>query len=67
MAVDTAGLHKGQPPVSGDRCVLQVEFATSLFGAPVEYPVFSPSELSVERFREMPQILRRWSKAITAA
>jgi hypothetical protein len=65
MAVDTAGLHKGQPPVTGDRCVLQVEFATSLFGAPVDYPVFTPSEQSVARYREMPQILQRWSRSIS--
>ena len=65
MAVDTAGLHKGQPPVAGDRCVLQVEFATSLFGAPVDYPVFTPSEQSVARYREMPAILQRWSRSVT--
>lgn len=63
MAVDTAGLHKGQPPVAGDRCVLQVEFATSLFGAPVDYPVFTPSELATERYRAMPRILQRWHRA----
>ena len=63
MAVDTAGLHKGQPPVTGDRCVLQVEFATSLFGATVDYPVFTPSDLAAERYRAMPQILQRWHRA----
>ena len=63
MAVDTAGLHKGMPPVSGDRCVLQVEFATSLFGAPVDYPNFTPSSLSRERYRQMPQLLQRWHRA----
>ena len=63
MAVDTAGLHKGQPPITGDRCVLQVEFATSLFGAPVDYPVFTMSELAAQRYREMPQILQRWRRA----
>lgn len=67
MAVDTAGLHKGLPPVEDDRCVLQVEFATSLFGAPVDYPVFTPSERSVARYREMPRILQRWSRAITTS
>lgn len=65
MAVDTVGLHKGQPPVEGDRCVLQVEFATSLFGAPVDYPVFTPSELASARYRQMPQILQRWRGAFT--
>jgi hypothetical protein len=60
MAVDTVGLHKGTPPKTGDRCVLQVEFATSLFGAPVDYPVFTPSELSRKRFEQNPEILQRW-------
>jgi hypothetical protein len=67
MAVDTAGLHKGQPPVAGDRCVLQVEFATSLFGAPVDYPVFEPSELSRQRYADMPQILQRWHRALNGS
>ena len=65
MAVDTVGLHKGLPPVAGDRCVLQVEFATSLFGAPVDYPVFAPSELAASRYRSMPQILQRWHRSFT--
>jgi hypothetical protein len=34
FAADTGGLHKGLPPRTGHRLVFQVEFATSLFGAP---------------------------------
>ena len=64
MAVDSVGLHKGQPPISGDRCVLQVEFATSLFGAPVDYPQFSPSPLARERYDRNPEILQRWYRSI---
>lgn len=67
MAVDTVGLHKGQPPVTGDRCVLQVEFATSLFGAVPDYPVFTPSELSRQRYSQMPAILQRWNRAFPSA
>ena len=63
MAVDSVGLHKGLPPQAGDRCVLQVEFATSLFGAPVDYPVFTPSPLARQRFEAMPQILQRWYRS----
>ena len=63
MAVDTVGLHTGLPPQAGDRCVLQVEFATSLFGAPVDYPVFTPSPLAAERYQVMPNILQRWHRA----
>lgn len=31
---DTSGFHKGNPVVSGHRLVLQLEFATTLFGNP---------------------------------
>ena len=65
MAVDTVGLHKGLPPQAGDRCVLQVEFATSLFGAPVDYPIFTPSELAASRYQAMPEILQRWHRNFT--
>ena len=65
LAVDTVGLHKGQPPISGDRCVLQVEFATSLFGAHVDYPRFDPTDLSRERFAQEPQLLQRWYRSFT--
>jgi hypothetical protein len=67
MAVDTAGLHKGKPPISGDRLVLQVEFATSLFGAHVDYPIFEPSPLSLERYRANPAMLQRWSRSVTSS
>lgn len=66
IAVDTVGLHKGTPPIVGDRCVLQVEFATSLFGAPVDYPVFEPTDLARERYAAMPQIMQRWYRSVTA-
>jgi Phytanoyl-CoA dioxygenase (PhyH) len=32
VAVDTSGLHKGKPPERLHRLLLQIEFATSLFG-----------------------------------
>ena len=61
MAVDTAGLHKGKAPERADRLVLQVQFSTSLFGAPFELPQFTPTPLAVERYRSMPRTLVRWS------
>ena len=63
MAVDSVGLHKGQPPISGDRCVLQVEFATSLFGAVPDYPDFAPSQLSTQRYKDLPELLQRWGRS----
>jgi hypothetical protein len=36
---DTLGLHRGTPPIDGNRLVFQLEYATGLFGAPYEsYP-----------------------------
>ncbi len=37
IAVDTRGLHKGKPLVTGDRLILQYEFTNSLFGASYEH------------------------------
>jgi hypothetical protein len=34
FAADTRGFHKGTFPKSGDRLVIQIEYANSLFGAP---------------------------------
>jgi hypothetical protein len=66
LAVDTVGLHKGMPPEAGDRLVLQVEFATSLFGATPDYPVFTPTDLSASRYAGMPNMLQRWRKSFPA-
>jgi hypothetical protein len=38
---DTIGLHKGEPLVEGCRLVFQVEWCTSLFGAPFLRPAVS--------------------------
>ncbi|MEZ4743570.1 MAG: phytanoyl-CoA dioxygenase family protein [Bdellovibrionota bacterium] len=32
MAVDTRGLHKGEPLIKGERLIFQVEFCNSMFG-----------------------------------
>ena len=63
MAVDTIGLHKGKTPETGDRLALENEFATSLFGADYERPVFTPTDLMRRRIREMPWIMQRYSGA----
>lgn len=65
MAVDTIGLHKGKTPLTGDRLALENEFATSLFGADYELPAFEPTELTHQRYREMPWVLQRYAKSIT--
>jgi hypothetical protein len=65
LAVDTVGLHKGMPPQSGDRLVLQVEYATSLFGATPDFPVFEPTDLASSRYASMPRLLQRWKNSFT--
>ncbi|MEL7145953.1 MAG: hypothetical protein AAFO69_06265, partial [Bacteroidota bacterium] len=35
VAVDTSGFHKGKPPVSRDRLIVQIEFTNSFFGQKV--------------------------------
>ena len=64
MAVDTIGLHKGKTPISSDRLALENEYATSLFGMDYETPVFAPTELTKQRYKEMPWILQRYKKAV---
>jgi hypothetical protein len=61
MAVDTIGLHKGKTPVAGDRLALEIEFATSLFGAHYERPALAPTTLMRDRFSQMPWVLQRYA------
>ena len=65
LAVDTIGLHKGKTPISGDRLALENEFATSLFGMDVGKPLFTPTELTRDRYMRMPWILQRYRDAVT--
>ncbi len=66
MAVDTIGLHKGKTPVGGDRLALEIEFATSLFGADYERPSLEPTSLMRDRFAQMPWVLQRYSASMSA-
>lgn len=67
MAVDTIGLHKGKTPISGDRLALENEFSTSLFGMDYETPEFTPTDLTRERFAQMPWVLQRYANSVTGA
>ena len=49
IAADTSGFHKGRALVSGERLLLQFEFATDLFGA--AYPKLTLNEHFSEAFR----------------
>lgn len=45
FAVDTRGIHKGMPVVSGDRLAFQVEFTTSRFGQNYPSPLLDADVL----------------------
>jgi hypothetical protein len=50
IAADTRGFHKGKPLISGERLILEFEFATSLFGA--ECSRIKVTERFTKEFRE---------------
>jgi Phytanoyl-CoA dioxygenase (PhyH) len=62
LAVDTRGFHKGKAPEIGDRLLLQVEYANSLFGAPYSRVVvdegWSPEALA--RIQRYPAVFERF-------
>jgi len=49
---DTSGFHKGNPIVSGHRLMLQLEYVSSLFGAPGRYLRAAALEHVPPRFRD---------------
>jgi hypothetical protein len=54
FVADTSGLHKVLPPAAGHRLVFQLEFTTSLFGAPYlrcDPTVLDPATLAAARAR----------------
>ena len=64
------GRHRraAQGPATGRRATVACSrwsSATSLFGAPVDYPVFTPSEQSLSRYREMPRDPAAMERSIT--
>jgi hypothetical protein len=62
VAVDTRGFHKGKPLESGDRLVLQIEFADSLFGAAYQRHAVRLTEDSPLAFmaRKYPRIYSKY-------
>lgn len=57
FAEDTRGLHKGAPLRSGERLVFQLEYASTLFGAPFE--VHDVDASFTPEFREAVNTRRR--------
>lgn len=59
---DTKGLHKGLPVKRGHRLVFQLEYASSLFGAPyARHTVASPTDALRGAADEHPHTFRRFS------
>ncbi len=51
VVVDTRGFHKGKPLDAGDRLILQMEYADSLFGTDTTRPpLFLAPGSSLEAF-----------------
>lgn len=61
LAVDTRGFHKGKAPEAGDRLLLQVEYANSLFGMTYNRIVAdeSWSEVAKQQLRLYPNVFQR--------
>jgi hypothetical protein len=64
FVADTSGLHKGLPPEVGSRLVFQMQFSSSLFGAPYSPAVVADPipELRAAVSRN-PSVFRRYSLA----
>jgi ectoine hydroxylase-related dioxygenase (phytanoyl-CoA dioxygenase family) len=60
FAVDTRGLHKGKPVVSGERLVLQIQFSNSLFGTR-----FAPARLDTTRPGALTDLWRRRPRLVS--
>jgi hypothetical protein len=62
FAADTRGLHKGKPPETGQRLVMQLEFADSLFGAAFTRisPVVVADRQLWDAATAMPATYERW-------
>jgi len=63
FAADTRLLHKGEPPLRGERLVLQYEFSDSCFGAP-QAPVGEVKVTDPQLWHAaavLPGIYRRWN------
>lgn len=60
LAVDTSGFHKGVPPRLGERLLLQLEFADSLFGQSYErVPLNAYSKAVAETVARLPRTFER--------
>jgi hypothetical protein len=57
---DTRGLHKGVPVVRGERLVFQLEYATSLFGAPASHSVVQAPGPLASAMAAFPSVYRRF-------
>lgn len=58
---DTIGMHKGLALVEGHRLIFQMEWATSLFGAPYVSPrIEEPSQDLLEAVRRYSTVFRRF-------
>jgi len=57
IAVDTRGFHKGKPLTTGERLLLQLEYADSMFGG-----VYSRTPLAPGPQTALPEMIRRYPR-----
>lgn len=63
---DTVGLHRGSPVLSGHRLVFQLQWASSLFGAPVaRYEIAQPTAAFREAAIGFPRAFERYTVPCT--
>ena len=60
VAVDTRGFHKGKPLTTGERLLLQLEYADSLFGTGYTQPTVKPEAALAERVRQYPRVYSKY-------
>ena len=68
FVADTRGHHKGKPPEDGDRLVLELEFASSLFGASYQIiDIQEPAAKLREAVKDAPFVFSKLNLSIRGA
>ena len=60
VAEDTRGFHKGKPPITGERLILQIEFCDSLFGGEFSRPRVKLISQLQQKAASRPQLLSKY-------
>ncbi len=61
IAVDTSGFHKGKPLMRGHRLMLQIEYTSTLFGAPYTRPTLPDTAFWRAQVADAPAFFARFA------